>query len=318
MELRQLRYFIAVARLNSFSRAAESLNVAQSALSRQVQGLEEELATTLLLRDRRGLHLTEAGEALLERAEMALEQVRLCKEDVLRRSNVPKGDLRLGVLPSLGEFLMPRILARYCQQYPEVHVHLRSGFSGFVNDWLAEGHIDLGVMHSPWWGANLVTEPIVIGDLIVALPPEAAARRLGLPEKEVYEIQDLKDLPMVVPSKLHAQRILIERETAAHGISINVALEVDNSSIIKALVKEGMGCTVIAYSAVHSDVKKNDLRIARLAKPGIRNDISIVTRSDRPVTAAMRAMINDIKLEMRGLIQSGEWPAEHFQLVGSK
>jgi LysR family transcriptional regulator, nitrogen assimilation regulatory protein len=317
MELRQLRYFIAVARLGSFSRAAESLSVAQSAISRQISSLEEELVTTLLIRDRRGLQVTDAGKLLLERAETALEQIRLCRDDVLHSSNTPKGELRIGVLPSLGELLMPRVLKGYRGVHPKVKIHLRSGFSGFIHDWLTEERIDIGLMHSPWWGANFITEPIIIGKMVVALPPPEAAAALGMPIKDVYQIEDMATLPMIVPSKAHAQRIALDREAAAHGFSINVLLEVDNISIIRALVQEGVGCTVITYSALHSEVSAGRLRIAPLAEPGIRSDISIVTRADRPVTAAMRAMIASIKSETKKLAQNGNWPPEYFHLVGS-
>lgn len=318
MEIRQLRYFVTVARLASFSRAAESLSVAQSAVSRQIQALEEELVTTLLIRDRRGLQLTDAGKLFLDRAESALEQVRLCRDDVLYNSNQPRGSLRVGVLPSLGELLMPRVLKEFRGLYPEVQIHLRSGFSGFINDWLNEERVDIGVMHSPWWGANFVVEPIIVGKMVVALPPPEAAKKLGMPIKDVYQISDLAHLPMIAPSKPHAQRIAIEREATTHGFSVNIILEVDNVSIIKALVQEGVGCTVISYSALHSEVSAGRLRIAPLADPGIRSDISIVTRSDRPVTAAMRVMIASIKNELRNLAKGGDWPSEFFHLVGQQ
>ncbi len=315
MELRQLRYFVAVAQLQSFSRAADHLHVAQSAVSRQIQSLEDEMGVALIMRSNRRLQLTEAGALFLERAVSVLEQLRNVREDVLEYADVPKGSLRIGVLPFTGELLMPRVLAAYTARYPEVRVHVRSGMSGFIGDWLNEDRIDLAVMHSPWSGPNLITEPLVIGQMVVVLPSLEATRRLGIPEKDVYEVDDLAHLPLILTSAGHAQRILIDREAAARGFTPNVVLEADNIGIISALVHEGAGCTVIAYTAIHSAMIRGDVRVAPLKDPGIRTDISIVTRNDRPVTAAMRAMITSIKDAIRDFSESGELPKDYFKLV---
>ncbi|TVR07630.1 MAG: LysR family transcriptional regulator [Salinarimonadaceae bacterium] len=315
MEIRQLRYFISVAEMGSFSRAADHLRVAQSALSRQIQALEKELSVTLLLRNRRGLQLTEAGCALLNRAQSVLDQLQMVRSEVQVHANVPKGSLRLAVLPSTGEFLMPRVISRFRRLYPDVHIHLRSGFSGYIQDWLNDDQIDMGMMHSPWTGSNLIAEQLAIGSMVVALPIPSAMQRLKMPIKPVYDVTDLARMPLILPSPAQAQRILIDRQALAFGFTPNVILEVDNISIIKALVQEGEGCTVIAYSALHTEVKKGHLRIAPLAKPGISADMAIVTRNDRPVTAAMRQMIKTIKEELRAVAGEGGWPEEYFELV---
>ncbi len=316
MELRQLKYFIAVAQLESFSRAAEHLHVAQSAISRQVQSLEEEMGVALLIRSNRRLQLTEAGILFLQRAESILEQLRTVRRDVHEFADVPKGTLRIGVLPFTGELLMPRVLARYAANFPDVRVHVRSGMSGFVSDWLNKDRIDLAVMHSPWSGPNLVVEPLVFGQMVVVLPPSSdAMRRLGIPEKDVYDLDDLATLPLILTSVGHAQRVLIDRESATRGFSPNVVLEADSIGIITALVHEGAGCTVIAYTATHSAVLRGEVRVAPLRAPGIRTDVSIVTRSDRPVTAAMRKMIVYLKDALQNYSESGELPKEYFQLI---
>ncbi|MCO5066666.1 MAG: LysR family transcriptional regulator [Rhizobiaceae bacterium] len=318
MNLRQLQYFIAVARSRSFSRGGGSLDVAQSAMSRQIQTLEEELSTTLLIRDRRGLKLTEAGELVLEHAEIILEQVRLCREDVKSRANVPRGALRIGVVPSLGTMLMPKVLVAFRDSYPDVSIHLRSNFSGFLVDWLNADLIDLAVMHTPWLSTNFIADPIVVSNLAVALPPERARRRLDIEIKDRYDIADIARLPLIVPSRDHPQRLLLEREADANKLDLNIILEVDDLAMVKMLVQDGMGCTVINYHTVHNEVVNGLLRVAPLKKPGIKTDFSIVTRDDRAVTAAMKAMISSIKNEMKKLARSGELPEEYFRLKGTE
>ena len=315
MELRQLRYFVAVARFQSFSRAAEHLHVAQSAVSRQVQSLEEELGVVLIARSNKQVRLTEAGTLLLNRATGVINELRNVSEDVLAYAEAPKGSLRIGVLPFSGELLMPRILTKFTKNFPEVRIHLRSGVSTFIGEWLNDERIDLGIMDSTQVGQNLVAEAVVVGRMVVVLPSPQVTQRLGIPDKEVYEFRDLAASPLILTSSGHTQRRLIESAAAECGFAPRIALEADNIGIITACVQAGVGCTVLAYTAAHNALKRGEVRIAPLINPAIRTDMSIVKRRDRPVTAAMRSMINYIKQELGELSASGELPGEYFKLL---
>ena len=148
MELRQLRYFVAVAQAQSFSRAAVDLHIAQSALSRQIKNLEKELGVTLLIRGVKNLYLTDAGQLLFERALIVTQELRDVTRELLAHPNIPKGNLRIGVLPFTGELLMPRILPGFTREYPDVRIHLRSGVSSFINDWLMKDLSDVSAYGS--------------------------------------------------------------------------------------------------------------------------------------------------------------------------
>lgn len=315
MELRQLRYFVAVARFQSFSRAAEHLHVAQSAVSRQVQSLEEELGVVLIARGNKQVRLTEAGTLLLNRATGVINELRSVSEDVLAYADAPKGHLRIGVLPFSGELLMPRVLKKYIKNFPDVRIHLRSGVSTFIGEWLADERIDLGIMDSTQVAQNVSAEAIVIGRMVAVLPSPQVTRRLGIPDKEIYEFRDLASCPLILTSSGHTQRRLVENAAAECGFAPRIALEADNVGIITASVHAGVGCTVLTYTAAHNAVKRGEVRIAPLINPAIHTDISIVKRRDRPVTAAMRSMINYIKNEIAELSASSELPPEYFKLL---
>jgi LysR family transcriptional regulator, nitrogen assimilation regulatory protein len=315
MELRQLRYFVAVARFRSFSRAAEHLHVAQSAVSRQVQSLEEELGVILIARGNKQMRLTEAGALFLSRATGVMSELRSVSEEVLAYADTPKGSLRIGVLPFSGELLMPRVLNEYMKKFPDVRIHLRSGVSTFIGEWLNDDHIDLGIMDTTQVGQNLIAETLVIGRMVIVLPSPQISRRLGIPDKKVYAFRDLSHYPLILTSSGHAQRRLIEHNAAECGFTPRIALEADNIGIITASVQAGVGCTVLTYTAAHNAVKRGEVRIAPLINPAIETNISIVKRRDRPETAAMRSMVNYIKHGIAELSASGELPGEYFKLV---
>lgn len=314
MDIRRLRYFIAVARLGSFSRAASRLRVAQSALSRHVKKIEEELGTTLLVRDQRGLKLTEAGALLLHEGEALAQQLRQLKERVVSQASQPTGQLRIGTNQGPGEELLPAVLARFKDLHPNVSLHVKAGFSGYVEDLLHSDQIDVGIMHRPRAAANLLSEPIAIGKMAVILPPPS--KQSDILTRAEYSLADLSRLPLIAAARPNAQRVLIEEAARAHGIVPNVVLEVDNISIIKAMVREGLGCTVIAYTGMSHEVKSGTLRAVPLRSPAIEWTMSVVTRTDRYASAAVRAFVPLIKLQVRRLLESGAWPAEYFRLPG--
>lgn len=315
MELRQLRYFIAVVQAKSFSRAAVDLHIAQSALSRQIKNLEKELGVTLLIRGVKNLSLTDAGNLLFERALAVTQDLSDVTRELLAHPNVPKGNLRIGVLTFTGELLMPRILPGFTRKYPDVRIHLRSGVSSFINDWLQKDQIDIGILDSSRAAPNLISEKIAQGRMVVVLPSPEACKRLGVPQKKLYEVDDLRHVPLILTSAGHTQRNLIEKAASDRGFTPKIALEADNISTITACVRAGVGCTVLAYSAIHNAVMRGEVRTAPLVNPEIFTDISIITRSGSPVTAAMQSMISHIKQGIWDLAENDHLPEQSFRIV---
>lgn len=134
MDLRALRYFLSVAQLGSITRAAQALNVAQPALSRQIRKLEEELGVTLLLRRPRGVELTPAGARLLERAEAVFRSLREAAEELRSDTMEGVGRISLGVPPAMGVMLVPELMRRFRAAQPRAALHVREG----VGHWLVE------------------------------------------------------------------------------------------------------------------------------------------------------------------------------------
>ena len=311
MDLRQLRYYSAVATLGSFSRAAEQLHVAQSAISRQIQALEEEIGVDLLRRKPK-LQPTEAGILLLERAASIIGQVRALRDDVREYADVPKGVLRIGMVPFSGQVFMPRAITRFVREFRDVRVQVQTAMSGVQIGWLRDDAIDVAIMHSPWAGLEFACEPLVYGAMVLVLPPDSTA--FTGDATEPFTLAQVAPMPLILATMENPQRVLLEGAALAQGLTLNVVLEADNLATILALVHEGLGCTVIAYGAVHAMAGAGEVRIASLASP-IRTDVSFVTNAKRPLTAAIRQFCRVVKSEIQAVAAREEMPPQFFQLA---
>ncbi len=162
MDLRQLRYFIAVAERGGFGAAASSVNVAQSALSRHIKELEYELGGALLTRTARGVAVTESGKVLLERGRWLLGLVEDIKAEVRTENREPSGTVRLGAPPSLGEVFYPPLAQLVVERLPRVSLELSEGLTELASDRLLRGQLDLGILTSPLPNDHLDYETLVV------------------------------------------------------------------------------------------------------------------------------------------------------------
>ena len=145
MELRQLRYFVSVVRERSFSKASEKLHIAQPALSRQMQLLEEEFGVELLHRTAKGAHATEAGRRFKGLAEFVLNYIAEIKPTLTQFASEPSGNIVIGLPPSLAFILAPRLVEGTRRRFPLVTLRIIEGFSVFLAEWLEEFRLDLAV-----------------------------------------------------------------------------------------------------------------------------------------------------------------------------
>lgn len=307
MDFRELRYFSYVAELKSFSRAATQLRIAQPALSRCVRQLEEELGVTLFDRHGRGVTLTEAGETLYDRAQTLLQGLRQAREDVAATGEVPRGFLRLAVPPAAGQVLAPSLIERYHALYPQVAIHIHEGFSGYMHEWLTSGRVDVAVMHNPVPSQNLDIHHLLNEYMCVIVPGPVAEGRKRWPYRESYAIADIGDLPLILPSRPHSLRMLIEQVAAEKGINLNIVVEADGLPTIKSLVMRGLGATLFTYVAVTNEVAAGTLTAVTIEDPGIQWRLDIASRRDRRRTLAVSEIIRLIDEEVHDLVRRGVW-----------
>ncbi|SCK08853.1 LysR substrate-binding domain-containing protein [Vogesella sp. LIG4] len=283
MDLKQIEYFIKVAELGSFTRAAIVLDIAQPALSRQIRQLEVELRQTLLLRNGRGVTLTEAGKLLLEHGRGVLHQVERTREELGRVRGALAGKVALGLPPSLSRVLSVPLSRAFRSRLPEASLAIREGLSANMLEALRNGRLDVALLYNPVPSADIDIVPLCDEALyLVELAGDDASGPLSLAE--------LAARPLVIPSQPHAIRMLVESELGARGLRPTVALEIDSVPAILELVADGAGSAVLSRLAVSSSDKADKLRLRQIGEPGLQSRLALAVSSHRPSTLTQQAM----------------------------
>jgi len=272
MDIRELRSFTYVATLGSFSRAAAQLNIAQPALSRQLKKLEEELGVQLLIRNPRGVELTEAGTVLLAQAEILLLHLKETVELVSGHKEKARGRIVVGLPPTCGLVIGPKIFDRFRARWPHVTLSLREGISSSLEEWLLDRRIDLAVMHNPLPLEGIDIEPVLHERMVLVRAPSDSPKAK---KPKSVRIRDLANIPLILPSLPHSNRRLIERIASQHGARLNVVAEIDSVRFTKALVKQNFGQTLQTYAGVVSDLATGELDLVEIDHPPMISTLCI-------------------------------------------
>jgi DNA-binding transcriptional LysR family regulator len=240
MDLRQLRYFVAVAEELHFGRAAERVGIAQPPLTQQIQKLERDLGCTLFLRGRR-TSLTEPGMVLLERARLLLTQADRAVEETQRAARGETGELTVGVPPSVMLSGLPSAIRKYRQRYPEVSFTLRELSTSAIEDAVRSGQIDLGFLREASPIAPLVAETVMLEPIVAVLP---AAHPLAA--RPTLRLASLKSEPFVLfPRRLGpALHDKLVSFCASAGFTPNIVQEATQWQTVVSLVEAGMGVSL--------------------------------------------------------------------------
>jgi LysR family nitrogen assimilation transcriptional regulator len=303
IDIKQLKIFSAVAEFGSFSRAAVALTIGQPVLSRQIKALETELGVELLYRNGRGIVLTEAGKLLNEYAKGILEQISRATTEIAALRSSPRGTIVIGMPPSVGVVLTAPLVQHFREAFPLVSMRLVEGFSGHVLEWLVNGKIDVAVLYNAPRMSNLLSEPLLRDELFLLGAKEDPC---NLPLGPIQASQ-LTQLPMILPSRPHGLRLLLDHTLAAAGITPRINLEVEAMPSTLRLVESGVGYTVLSYSSVHHLVTENRIKYWRIENPSLHRELLLATSSQRPMTTAMRALTDSVRSEVKNLKKQGIW-----------
>lgn len=310
MNLRQLKYFVAIAAEGSLSSASQKLNVAQPSLSQQIRKLEEDLGVELFLRSSRGVAVTEAGQLLLLRAGQILDWVAETETDLKQMGADPVGEVSFGLPSSISMVLSVPLAETVRMQLPKVKLRAVEAMSGFIQDWLVEQSVDMGMLYDVSAVRHLAYKPLMTEELCFFSAPDAwpFRSRAGQPVR----LADLAEVELVLPSRSHGLRALIDRAARANRVDLNVVLEMDALSQIKALVARGSGYTILAPAAAFDRVQRGELLMAPIVDPAISRSIYLVRNPARPQTRAARA-IEEVTMEViSDLVRRGIWRAEEL------
>jgi LysR family hydrogen peroxide-inducible transcriptional activator len=281
MEIHQLRYFLAVASTGSFSRAAELCHVAQPSLSQQIQKLERELKERLFDRERQGAVLTEAGERLLPRAERALGELQAAQQEIRDLRGQVSGPLRLGVLPTIAPYFLPRVLPAFLAEHPAVELSVYEETTQHLVQGLRDRDLDLALA-SPPLPAALDSQAIFSEELLVALPP---GHRLA--GEEEIPLDHLRDEAFIL---LHESHCLGEQALVychKNELRPRVSCRGEQLETVKQLIAAGLGVSLLPAMACAA--KEETLVYRRMSEPRPSRAIHFLWGRQQSLSRAARA-----------------------------
>jgi DNA-binding transcriptional LysR family regulator len=259
VDLRQLEVVRAVADTGSFTAAARKLHVSQSAVSRQVLLLEEELREPLFLRLGRKVRLTDAGEALLQLSRRVLTDIRETAAAVADHQAALKGTLRLGGGMTVCLHVFPDLLKEYRRKHREVEVKLTTGATPQLVERLRAGALDVALLTLPVDGADLMQVQVLREELLLVTHPSHPLAR----QRHIAPA-DLDGKPCVLFERGSSTRRVIDEMFVREQIQPRIVMETENVEILKALTSSGMGMTIVPYQAIVREVRAGQLRCSRI------------------------------------------------------
>lgn len=304
MELRQLEYFLAVADIKSFSRASLQISVAQPILSRHIKALEQELGVVLYHRTGHGVVLSEAGKRLEQYARGILDTAALAKTALTAFGNEASGRVLIGMSPSVQTVLATPLVKKFRLAFPNISLGIMEGFSGHVQEWLTTGRLDIAILYHTPYNGTLSTDPLLTDELFLLGPTNDPAHAGEGP----IPVQNLRNIPLVLPNRPHGLRILIDECFAKSGVTPNIQLEMDAMPTTLSLIESGIGYyTILSYSSAHDLIANRRIRYWKIVEPTITRTLVIAASTQRPSTKASRDLLFFIRQLVQQLVDEGRW-----------
>jgi LysR family nitrogen assimilation transcriptional regulator len=298
MDLRQLRCFVVAAELENLTLAASRLRIAQSAVSRHIKLLEQELGVRLFDRIGRGLKLTANGVVLRDRARHLIDEFNHLKTDVAAGGGAMSGALRVGAAPSLGEVLFPPLAERYARDFPNVQLLFVTDLALALQNLIRTDRLDIAIVSFPDRDPDLAVSRLTSESLFLISAP-AIAPDFG----DECTIAAVARLPLLLPGFPSRERLGYERLAAIKGHMLNCRMESDSLSVLKSLALGGLGHLMLPHVAVAHDRPANPWVVSRIK--GMLIQRYLMRRADRPMREPGEGMVKAIKEQVRMLIQSG-------------
>ncbi len=259
MDLRQLEILQAIAETGSFTACGKKLHVSQSAISRQILLLEDELGEPLFLRIGRQVRMTPAAESLVQLGQRVFLDVRETVGAITDRTRELRGTLRLSGGMTVCLYVFPPLLKHLRRVHPQLDVRLTVALAGRSVQEIRAGRVDAGLLTLPVAESDLVTVPTLREELLfIAAPTHPLAKRRKV------QPRDLAGLPFVLFEVGSATRKVIDNFFASQNIDPTIVMDTENVEIIKAMVKTGLGVGIVPYQAVAREVKAGQLFCARI------------------------------------------------------
>lgn len=305
MELRQLRYFLAIAEHGTFSKAAGKVYVAQSALSHQLAQLEDELGAQLFVRSRRGVELTEAGTVFHTYATSILRQVEDAASSVAGLTDSPAGKVVFGIPHSASHALALPLLKAVRQELPKVQLELTEELTGNLTRQLLAGSLHMAILFDDGTLDDLIAEPLVSEKMSLIYRPEST---VDAPRKASISFRDALAKPLILPAQPHGVRPLIEQQAVQAGLlAPNVVADISSISILRTSLLAGLGCTILPVMPLKAELDSGALVALPIRAPQVLRVVALCRSRHIPLSTAAASVGALTAKVVRALCQQGLW-----------
>lgn len=305
MDISQLRTLIHVAELGSLSKAADRLHIAQPALSRQVRLLEKELGIRLFDRHGRGMVVTEAGRDVLRHAQQIMRQMEEIRAAVGEEDAPLRGHISIGMPPTVSDILSVPLAQAISSRHPDATIRIVAAYSAHLLDWLHRGDLDVAILFESRPTRSLRSSLLLEEVLYLIGPPEADLRR----DRPVC-FQELERHRLLLPSQGNGLRTIVEQCAKDTGTPLNVRIEADSYSILKSLVRNGHGLTILPLAPLHAELAAGQLSCAPLCDPVPSRRLTLSYAADRPLSRLGRFAAQSIVTTAERLVEQGIWSGQ--------
>jgi LysR family nitrogen assimilation transcriptional regulator len=303
VELRQLRYFVAIVEHGSLSRAAGVLHVAQPALTQQLRQLEEELGALLLHRSAQGVHSTDAGKVFYEHAQAILKQVADARSAVTQSAR-PTGTVTLGLPHSISAALALPLLAAAREQYPDITLQLTEELTGHLAEQLKSGRVNLAVLFDDGQLTPFATTPLAEEALRFICRADAP----WFQGRTAVTLAEALGATLILPGLQHGVRPRIETVAQAAGLATAGVIEINSIAILKSALMADMGATILPVAPVLPEIERGQMRWLDIVEPAISRTVVLCASRNLPPTTAVTAISKLAVDVVRRLCTSAAWP----------
>ena len=298
MNLKHLQSFLTVAEQGSLARAAAASDLAESLISRHISSLETAWGARLFERTGRGMVLSEFGKLMLPQVRAAMDQILRLDVTAKESAGVPTGTVQVGVLPSLATQLLPLLFADLRANAPEITLRAVEGFSGLLDEQLANGRLDLAVINR--YGFSTRREEEVLGSADTYL---IGRKGSALMERKSIPFKALSTIPLVLPSVPNGLRTNLNQLARRHAVKLNIVMEVDSAGSMKDVTQSGHAYTLLPLMAVKAELSQGRLEARPIVNPAIVRTIVLSVTSQRPLSLAARHVATRIRALAPKLVQ---------------
>jgi len=290
VELRQIEYFIEVAKREHVTEASHHLHIAQSAISRQIVNLESELGVSLFIREGRSVKLTPIGKIFMEHMQHAMLGIEKAKREIEEFLDPERGTVSVGFPSSLAPFTLPNVISEFRERHPHVKFHLRQGSYRHLIDSVIKGEIDLALLGPVPKNEKQVKGDILFLENIYALLPS----NHSLANQSSILLDQLRDDSFVLYPQGFILREIVVVACRQFGFEPKISFEGDDIDTIKGLVAAGLGVSLLPEITLYDNIPRTTVKIP-IIEPTVTRTVGVIIPTERDLPPSEKLFYNFLK-----------------------